>query len=221
MDSRIKNTVHNRTKEEVDVLIDEIAKSNNVDKKDVAEVMGRVVQFTSYAQLPKIFTGMQKCGVNRLGTIYSNNYADLNNVLYYVGYKKKQIINDSFPNTKKRVESLILDEKTLEHIKNLRDGLDVRDYNCIKSSLKEGSLKLFVVDGWHTKINGKDMSYGAFGAQQDLKTVVDTIVKEQKNTGKSLDEILNGDIINRAKEVFGDDVEVNVIKNPNKSKKLQ
>ena len=218
MDKRIKDTVHNRSEEEISAMIDEIAKENDVPQKQVQEVIARVVQFTSYSQLPQIYSIMQEYGVNRFSEPYSPNYADLNNVFEYIGRRKHQIIKGEYEPNDKRVEGLILDDRTIAHIKDLKNADRIsekgRDYKMFVDGINDGSIKLFVIDGWNTKIDGKDMSYGAFGAQNDLKTVVSSIVKEQKNTGKSLDEIMNADIINQAKELFGEDVEVNVIKNP-------
>ena len=212
MDNKITKMMKNRSKDEVSAMVNEIAVENDVSEKDVLKVLTRVSQFTSYSQMPKIYDSMKKCGVNRFYSLCSPLYPDLNNLLIYVGYKKRQIL-ENYQGTN-RVFGLFLDENTANHLKDLRDGLDPIEFNKIKQDVDNGEIKVLAVDGWNTKINGKDMSYGPFGAQYDLKTVVDTIIKEQKTTGKDLDEILNSDIINQAKELFGEDTEISIIKNP-------
>ena len=216
MDNKITKMMKNRSKAEVSAMVKSIATKNKVDEKDVLKVLTRVVQFTSYSQMPKIYEGMKKKGANRLYSMQSPNYSDINNLFIYVGYKKKQMM-DSYSGAN-RVFGLFLDSYTAQHLKDLRDGLDPIEFSKIKRDVDNGEIKLFVIDGWNTKIKNKDMSYGAFGAQYDLETVVDAIVSEQKKTNKSLDEIFNGDIIEEAKDIFGQNVEVNVIKNPSSKK---
>ena len=184
-------------KKEIKSIISEVSKETNARKKLVTEVLARVSQFGITSQLPqldKVFND------NDFASFYIRTDEPLNiNHLFNVAeYHKNQM------NLQGYIRPYVVDDYNLPFVSEAKNHLSMFD-----------KMNLVVIDGWNTKINGKNMSYTMFGAEDSLKNTTKAIVEEVQKTGKSVDEVLNGDIISKIRDMYGDSYEITVLKNPN------
>ena len=188
-------------KKEIKSIISEVSKETNASKKLVTEVLARVSQFGSTSQLPQLNKAFNE---KNLATFFIRFEEPLNiNHLFNIAENHKmQLDLDG------EIRPYVVEDYNLQFVPEAEAYLDEADYMFSKMSL-------VLIDGWNTKVDGKSKTYTMFGAQDSLKNTTKAIVEEVQKTGKSIDEVLNGDIISKIKDMYGDKYQITVIKNPN------
>ena len=184
-------------KKEIKSIISEVSNETNASKKLVTEVLARVSQFASTSQLPQLDKAFND---KDFASFYIRNEEPLNiNHLFNIAeYHKNQM------NLQGYIRPYVVEDYNLPFVFEAKNYLNMYD-----------KMNLVVIDGWNTKINGKNMSYTMFGAEDSLENTTKAIVEEVQKTGKSVDDVLNGDIISKIRDMYGDEYEITVLKNPN------
>ena len=187
--------------EQVNKIIVDVAKELNADEVLVARVLGRISQFASYTQLIEMRSALDDIGVSR----FCNENDDELNLNHVFGYLKRKklfpLYNNSGIGFMADFDNLHLAKKQIDKEKNF-DG-------------KFKPMQFVIVDGWNATADGKPIGYTMFGAKDTLKNTTKAIVQEIQKTGKTIDEVLNGDIISEIKKMYGEDTQVQVLKNKN------
>lgn len=206
-EDKLKKQMQVKSEEDIQNIIDNIVNETNTDGKTVCEVLSRVVQFSDYSNIDDLEFLIREKGYdacknkiyNRLSVALPFTY--LFNKQQFMNLPKVRCIKIT---SKKPVQ--ILDNSVLKYMADLDKNSTI--YSEYKETLSSG----VIIDGWNTLIDGKNMAYTMFGHEYDLQTITTSIIKEMQKTGKSLDEVLNGDIINECKKHLGEDFEPVIIK---------
>lgn len=203
-EDKLKKQMQVKSKEDIQNIIDNTIKKTNADEKTVCEVLSRVVQFGDFSSLDDLEMSIREKGYDGC---HSKFYGALSLSLpFNYLFQRDQFMNK--PKGKVRSDNPVsfIDNSIVDYIKTL-------DKNSVRFKENKEFLKSSVIiDGWNTKIDGKNMAYTMFGHENDLETITTSIIKEMQKTGKLLDEVLNGDIIKELKGLFGEDYEPVVIK---------
>lgn len=207
-EDKIKKMLKEKSPEEIQKMITEIAKETGCDEKTAGSVMASLSQFSSYSQLKGLQQKLQDMGVS-LVHVPENCNININNAFHYIQDKKKQIDLGYNFNTS---EVLFLDDTVLKHIENLA----VTEPNTLahlRINIQNNKIRLVNISGWNCNIDGKNVSQGIFGAQMDLKEATTAVIKEMQSSNQTQEEVLNERFIRRARKVFGNDVEITTIGN--------
>ena len=209
-ENKIKKMLKDPSKEDIETLVNNVSVKTGADKKEVLEVVSRLTQFSNYSQLNKIGESLQKQKITAVDTtlLDRERYFGINNILEYLRNEKGQVDFYDESENEDGVSSVFIDDMTLDFLEN-----NIGTKKEILSDTNKNLIKLELIDGWNAKVDGFDVSHTMFGSPLSLEDAAVKIIEEKQKTNKSLDDILNGDIIERAKKVFGDNVEINVTKN--------
>ena len=192
-----------KSEQDIQNIIDNTVKTTGVDDKLVCKVMSRIVQFSDFSRLDDLENSIRNLTYD---SFENRAYRTLtsSSCLKYLN-KKEQFMNRQKGQFRYETPLRVIDYAFLEQIKNINTSENIlRDYKNVMSDAA-------IIDGWNTKIDGKNMAYTMFGHEYDLETITISIINEMQKTGKSLDEVLNGDIIKECKQIFGEDFEPEVI----------
>ena len=140
---------------------------------------------------------------------------DTSQALRYVGHSKGLLKKTLYTDMQSDNFVSIVDKFLLDDLSQEKNYAKFYDF-VKKESL--GFRHLAIVDGWNIQIDGKDMSYSMLGATDSYEDISIAVIKEMKKTGKTLDEVLNGDIIEQTKNMFGQKVHIDLIQNDNVKK---
>ena len=204
MEKKIQDKLMVKTEADVQNIIDNVVAQTNADEKLVAEVLGRVAQFSSYNQLSAISDTLDK---NNIFSIYlSSNESDLNDDFIYLNELKHLLhISRDGKNKAYFVDFNNLNYAKEQYYRELRfkeNGVEIYK-----------PLKFFVVDGWNYRKDGQTKSYTMLGSEDSLENTVKSIVQDVQKTGKTVDEVLNGEIIEKIKTEIDEDLDVVIVKN--------
>ena len=199
-----------KVKDEKDIInsIDKISQVTGASKELATEVLTRVTQFSSYSQIAELDN-----------QLYKDDYfirsclpikCNVNNQIHYVGatkgfFKKRNIVNE-IKNT------FVIDNTVLKELPKIKNSAPY--YYC-NAKAREGDIEFAIIDGWNTLIDNKEMSYSLFGMTDNYENISIAVIDEMKKTGKSLDEVLNGDSIKKIKDFFGESALIRVVQNSN------
>lgn len=202
-ENKLKKQLKVKSPEDIQKIIDNTVKETNADEKLVCKVMSKVVQFGDFSRLDDLEYSIRDLSYDGLENRFYRTLTSSSCLSYLK--RKEQFMNR--PRGQYRIEEplRIIDNAFLEQLKNLDTSSNI-SYNF--KQLMKGAA---IIDGWNTKIDGKNMAYTMFGHEYDLETITISIIKEMQKTGKTLDEVLNGDIIKECKNILGEDFEPEVI----------
>ena len=189
-EQKLKTKMCVKSEEDVQNIIDNVVKATDSDEKTVCSVISRLTQFSDYSHLGDLENNLRSEGFKY---VYNDcKKLTLNAPFRYLS-NKEQFLGDI----------LSIGDDTVSFIDN-----DYLDY-C--ESLDQESNEFFlekhhldeavIIDGW----NRKGISQTLFGSDCDLETATINVINEMKSTGKNLDEVLNGDILQRCKDIFGEE----------------
>lgn len=206
-------------KNSIESTINNVQLLTGVSKEDVQQALIKLTQFSSYSQLDSLSRAMSEQKITSVRILKEiapdSKEFSLGSVLTYLQKYKEQF---EFSNDTIGSQGLFLDNMLLDKLEEIKDTPTGQKFiQTIKDELQSGQTKLVAIDGWNTKINGKDVSHGLFGSNTSLEVSLLLILEKAKKNNLSIDEVLNKDTIQRAKALFGDDAEVNIIKNSNVS----
>ena len=203
LENKIAIDLKEKDAEDIQNIIDSVAENTGADKKLVSEALGRIVQFTSYRQVAVLNEELKK---QQIGRFYFSGNFDCNHLFDFL--KTKDLIN-----SKGEYFAHVIDDYNLPWIKEC-DEKHTDLANRMRHTLNNKKLKFVILDGFSVNVDNKPMSYNFFGADESLENITTAVVNEVQKTGKTLDEIFNGEKIETLKAVFGKDTPVKVIKNP-------
>lgn len=189
-EQKLKTKMCVKSEGDVQNIIDNVVKATDTDEKTVCSVISRLTQFSDYSHLEDLENNLRNLGFK---FVYNDcNKLTLNAPFRYLSNKEQFL--GSF---------LSLGVDTVFFIDN--------DYLNYCESLDDESEKFFlekhnldeavIIDGW----NRKGISQTLFGSDCDLETATINAINEMKSTGKNLDEVLNDDILQRCKDIFGEE----------------
>ena len=233
LENKIKTQMMVQSEQDVRNIIDKIVKDTSADEKLVSEVLGRVAQFSSFKQLSQMGEFLSERGVS---SIAFTDFPNLNSDSQYI-FQTKHMYNlnsnvyhpafiidfDNLNGVEKELKSEYFFQKmhsmTVDHI----DEKFGKQFSVEKALYSHRTpfanlnshypTKFYIVDGWNYRQDEKTKSYTILGAEDSLESTVKSIVNEVQETGKSVDEVLNGEIISVIKDKFGEDFEFEIIKN--------
>ena len=207
-ESKLKTQL--KVKDEKDIInsIDKISQVTGSSKELATEVLTRVTQFSSYSQIGELDKQLYKD--DYFVTSCLPIKCNVNNQLHYVGatkgfFKKRNLVSE-IKNT------FVVDNTILNELAKLKNSAPY--YYC-NAKVREGEIEFAVIDGWNTLIDNKEMSYSLFGMTDSYENISIAVIEEMKKTGKSLDEVLNGDSINKIKDAFCESAPIRIVQNPN------
>ena len=217
LETKIMETMGVTTATDINTIISKIAKETGADASEVAEVISRLTQFSSYKE---IATLGKELGDLDIGSLYKTGVSS-NNALNYVGVNKYQFTDIGYSNGLSGNKSaFILDDGGLSYLEKLKAAPkwspEESLYLKFVQDVKAGKIKLVSIDGWDVKIGDSYFSYSFFDGDINLEAFAASVIKKMKNSGASLDEVLNQDSIQRARAIIGDsNLDITVIKNSN------
>lgn len=203
-EDKLKKQMEVKTVEDIQKIVDNTVKETGASEIEVCEVLSRVTQFSDYSSIDALELSLREKGYDSCENQFYGPLS-LSMPLNYLS-RRNQFMNKPKGTLRTNKPVQFIDNSVLDYMQTL-DKLTPK-YHNYKQHLKSA----VIVDGWNTKIDGKNMAYTMFGAEYDLQTIITSIVKEMQKTGKSLDEVLNGDIIDRLKGIMGDKYEPTIIK---------
>ena len=204
LEEKIAKQLKDPTEKDVKRLINNISQRAEIDKKQALEIVSRLTQFSNYSQLENLEDALMNSNISyhdRWLTGYDNHFG-INDVIAYLSKKSQFHFSDA-----NELGALFIDKPTLKYIKE--------NMGCCRittGKIRKGRTIPIIIDGWCAEFNGKNLSHGLFGGPLNLEDAAVEIGKEVKN-GNTLDEILNGEIIRKTKEVLGENVQYEIIKN--------
>ena len=211
-EEKLKNELCIKEEKDIQNIVSSVAEKTGLKEEKVCEIVSRLTQFSSYSQLKNLGNEFVKDGVGLFPSPNLKNIT-LNDVFNYL--EKKHQIDLSCAGRK---SVYVLDKNLIEILKN--DFEQNGREHVIKNYIEEhGVSKFYVIDGWEAKVDGEDVSQSLFGSPLSLEESTEKIAQKMQNDGASLDEILNGDIIKEAKAILGENIEIEIIKNPDARKK--
>ena len=190
-ESKLQKQMGVKTEEDIQKVIDKTMELTGVDEKTVCEVVSRLTQFSDYSHLEDLENAIYNANFNYVKRLDNFN---VNIPLFYLAEKKEQFMN--YSDLDQELEPfIVVDNFFLDYCESL--DKESNEFFYAKSCMEDS----VAVDGW----NKKGVSHTIFGHNQDLLVSTLATVLEMKDTGKSLDEVLNGSFIDRCKDIFGDD----------------
>ena len=233
LESKIKKQMMVQSEQDVQNTIDNVVKDTKADAKLVSEVLGRVVQFSSFKQLQEIADYLSD---KEVSSIAFTNSLNLNSDFHYIFHEKRLcdlqvqdkhsalfIDYDNFGFVQKEIDDEAFHQQQVAETSKRLDDKYGKEFSVEKLIASKNMLfspttehypvKFFIVDGWNYRKDGQTKSYTMLGSENNLEDTVKTIVNEVQETGKSVDEVLNGEIISSLKNRFGEDFEVDIVKN--------
>ena len=196
------------TESDITNIVSDISDKTGASKKTVAKVISRLTQFSSYSQLSMFEKDLNTNKITSLARIDAE-HVSLNDVMSYLMDKKAQIHLDS----NEGKDCIFIDDVMLDYFEKLKNTYgNYGQAPLLFNKIQNGQKKLVLIDGFNAKVDGEDISHTLFGSRLSLEKSAEKIVREMQK-GTSLDEIMNGDTIKRTKEIFGDNVDIALIKN--------
>ena len=191
---KIETQLMNPTVEDIEKLIQSIKRKTKAPDELIKEVLYRLTQFSSYDSLKIIEDEVKKRQLN-----FVDNFKNitLNEVLYYLGNRKFYITSGL--SVKKAV---FLDDMLLTAAEKTKENSSgITDYQIFSQLISEDS-DIYLLDGFDIKAsNGKYYSASFLSGCGYLKSLAIDVIK-QVQSGKDLDEVLNGDLKNRTLKLF-------------------
>ena len=203
LENKIQLSLKEKDAEDIQNIIDSVSEKTNADKKLVAETLGRLVQFSSYSQLKNLDEELSN---RNFGKFYFSGNMDNNHLFDFI--KERNLITCTG-----RYSAHVVDNYNVSWLSSLKNKSSALKNRMIHS-LNKNELKFVVLDGFSVNIGGQPKSYNLFGADETLENLTTQVVEKVQRTGKSLDEIFIDDKVAIIKNVFGEDVPIEVIKNP-------
>lgn len=193
------------SKEEVAQAVVDTMKETGSNKKTVLSAMQVLTQFANMRSVRHIGNVMEQEGIRAIGNfdhflerecINSNNkkfyiFSDavtndvgLNKSLTYLLDKK------NFAKLEGKNIAMFLDERKLSQLENLKE----KNPEELKTIINCPNLKFFVLSGMEEGIS-------IFNRTKNLKEETISLIKRSKETGKDLDEVIDENIIERARQL--------------------
>lgn len=199
---------------DIENIIASAVKETGFDEKTVTKTLARLTQFANYSQLPELSEQLNDNYCNYIATV---GKTDVNSCLRYLS-SNKGLLELRSNLLAENTGFLVLDSKTLDILENMKKKSPSSFKEKIKDNIRTGEIVPAIIDGWSATADGKDVSYTMFGAQNDIQTSLISVLNEMKKTGKTSDEVLNSNVIERFENLMGEETDVVTIKNP-KTKK--
>ena len=218
LEKKIIATMGIMTESDISTIISKVAKETGTDATEVAEVISRLTQFSSYKEMPTFGSELEKL---KIGKIYQADVS-ANNALNYVGVNKYQFTDSGKVPLTGHLTAFFLDDAGLSYLEKLKNApywsIDSTKFSTFVQKVNSGEIQLISIDGWNVKIGESHLSYSFFDGDINLELFASEIIKKMKNQGLSLESVLNQDSIQRAKNIIGNnEIPINVLRNPNAS----
>lgn len=201
----------NTSEKEIKEIISAMVIDLGISESAAREVLSRITQFTSYSQIREMGKALEKLGIK---DVFKTDTISLNNTLKYIGFNKRQFFAQGVKKFGKgcNKEVFFLDNNSLTFLRNIIDNPNSA-LDFLKK-IKHGEIVFAAVDGWNIKSNGRYVSYGFAGQDQNLASITKNVLERMKRENISLDEALNGDFMKEAKTVLSELFEKAKIKQP-------
>ena len=190
---------------DIKAVVSKVAKANpEATREEILKVLMKLSSFSNYESLSKI---EDFCNQNRIYDIRETKELSINNLLSYFKKFKDFIrlpkMSDNNLNT-----AIFADRETISFFKKQKDE-DIIYFNNIKDYIKNGNIKLVILDGFEAKTKDGLKSFNFAGGWGDLAEAANAVLKSQKE-GKNP---FVDDIKNNLKELFGENIKINVVNN--------
>ena len=189
-------------------VVKTVMKNNpDVKREEVLSVLSDLSNFSNYNSLSKLEEVFEKNNIQSLERVED---VTLDNLLMYLSAKYKKLIKLPSDLPILRASKGIVADRNI--IKNFKKKIVKypEHFEMMKNGIQNGSIKIFVPDGWEAKTEKGFKSFNIFGGWGDLSEAVSLILKEKK-AGKNP---FTDDIISDLKDIFGEDVPIHIVKNP-------
>lgn len=183
------------------------AKFPDVTREEALYTISKMGSFSNYESLSHLETFLEKENIKSFITFKD---ITINSILMYLCAPSKQLLklpSGDEPGNR----AVVADRNTIRSIKRMKENPNTRaSFNNLFDAVNKGKVKLILLDGWEAKTKDGYKSFNFAGAWGNLSQAAASIIKEQKE-GKNP---FNDDIICDLKDLFGEDVNINIIKNP-------
>ncbi len=195
---KLETQLLNPTIEDVNRLILSLSNRTQAPLDLIMEILYRLTQFSSYDSLSDIEKIMNK---EEIGFVPYTGFLSINAVFNYLENRKF-----AFACCKDARKTFFIDNLLLEMLEASEKGdfyyTDESEY--VKNNLNSLSAKACILDGFDVKAsNGRYYSSGFASGSGYLESLAFDVIKRVQK-GENLDEVLNGDLIRRFKEIFPD-----------------
>lgn len=208
-ENKLQRDLGVKDEEDIKASIRKISKETNVSKKVAKNVLAKVTQFGSYSQLENFSKSINSLGRSDIRTSFTDR-VNQSQALRYLTSTKGLIKTENVFNPDNTVD--IIDKFLIDELSEEENSAKLYNF---KSAVEKDFSHPTIVDGWNIQIDGKNMCYSLLGATDSYEDISIAVINEMKKTGKSLEEVVNGDIIKQTKQLLGDNVQVDVIRNEN------
>lgn len=195
---KIETQLMNPSIDDIERMIFDIQNETNAPRDLILKVLWRLTQFSSYDSLSVIEKAAED---NNIEFATGFNSLSINSVLSYLAYSKFE-----FALPGKTRMALFADDLILQSFEKAKDGASSFSQKCDYTSacdfVDSDASKIYILDGFDVKASdGKYYSTGFIAGSGYLKSLAADVVKRVE-AGEELDEVLNGDLIKRLKNVF-------------------
>ena len=203
LENKIQLSLKEKDADDIKKIIKSVSKKTGANKKLVTETLGRLVQFSSFAQIDNL---TEQLNNNDIINFYFSGHSDCNHLFDFLYGKNLMPL-------KGNKLAYVIDDYNIQWLNGL-DKEKSKLFARINKAQINDDIDFIVLDGFSVNVNGKAKSYNLFGADEDLEKLTCKIVEEVQKTGKSLDDIFYKDKVENIKSIFGENAHVAVIKNP-------
>ena len=149
------------------------------------------------------------CNKNLINQVYKISGLSANSIFSYLSNNSKGFLNlHCMGENRDKKTVIFVDREAVNLLKKEKDANSIL-YDNIKANIKNGYIKLAVLDGWEAKTPDGLKSLNFAGGCEDLASAAVAVAKEQKR-GKNP---FTDDIIEDLKSVFGKNTKIDIIKN--------
>ena len=190
---------------DIKAVVSKVIKANpEATREEILKVLMKLSSFSNYESLSKI---EDFCNRNKIYDIRETKELSINNILLYLKRSKDFIrlpkMSDDNLNT-----VIFADRETINLFKKQKNE-DTTYFNNIKDYIKNGNIKLVILDGFEAKTKYGLKSFNFAGGWGDLAEAANAVLKSQKE-GKNP---FVDDIKNDLKKLFGENIKINVVNN--------
>ena len=191
LSAKIENQMGVITADDISDIASRLSKETGMSEDEIYGVMGRITQFASYSQLNVLGEALRQNGVS---AFYSGSGVSANTALRYVQHNKGQFGLVEHGNT----QAFVLDEVGVKYLESL-DGITRENFIA---EVKNGKIVLVNLDGTNLRIGDNYYSNTILDGSQNIESLTRGVIKEIQS-GKSIDEVVNGDLSAKVAAILG------------------
>ena len=190
--------------EDIRKAIANVRSATGCDENTARQTIAQLSQFASAKSLGAINKKLEKDSIYAIRT--PETTLTLQGLLEYAG-SKEQIKTYGY-----KKSATFLDDKLLDYYAELKKN-NPELFDKKAEELKSEQNQFYILSDYNAIIDGERLEYSMFAQSDSLENLAIKVINHKKETGETLNQISNKRIKERAKSIFGEDLNIKVIRN--------